>query len=192
MTKALCLALAAALLATTSVHAASDLAKKAGAAPTAVVTPAPGAILRRPAIALFGLYSWGGFGLGARVEWPLAQNLIKEVAYPNEIVGVGGIEYYTQSYSLFTSNYRWNFVRIEAGAMWNFWFTDRFAAYPKLTLGYDVGWLSGWDNAFGPTPSGGGIAIEGALGVIYDLNKAFQLRGEIGNGSLKAGIGIRI
>src|SRR5207237_1453 len=66
MTKALCLAPAAALLATTSVHAASDLAQKAGAAPTAVVTPAPGATLRRPAIALFGLYSWGGFGLGAR------------------------------------------------------------------------------------------------------------------------------
>ena len=144
MTKALCLALAAALLATTTVHAASDLPKKAGAAPTAVVTPAPGATLRRPAIALFGLYSWGGFGLGARVEWPLAQNLIKEVAYPNEIVGVGGIEYYTQSYSLFTSNYRWNFVRIEAGAMWNFWFTDRFAVYP-----WSAWVMTHWASGFG-------------------------------------------
>lgn len=150
-------------------------------------SPAP-ADAGKASIALFGLYSWGGVGLGGRVEWPVLMNAVKEVQWRNDIFAVGGVEYYTQSYNTFGS-YRWNFVRVEAGAMWNFWFLENFAAYPKLTLGYDAAWLSGWNNAYGPTPSGGGLAFEGAVGVIYNITPAIQLRGELGTSSIKAGVG---
>ncbi len=196
-------AILAALLAASAVRAAEPApktepakAEQGSGGETGITATSQAATLNRPAFALFGLYSWGGYGLGARVEWPIAQNTMQSIAkdfqFKNEIVGVGGIDYYTQSYGWFANDYRWNYLRIEAGAMWNFWFTDKFAAYPKLTLGYDAAWLSGWDNAWGPTPSSGGLAFEAAVGVIYDLNKNFQLRGELGNGSIKAGVGFRI
>src|SRR5204863_1190435 len=80
----------------------------------------------RPSLAVFGLYSWGGFGLGARLEWPILANVIKDFQWKNDLLAVGGLEYYTQSYSTFGS-FRWNYVRIEAGAMWNFWVLENFA-----------------------------------------------------------------
>ncbi len=147
----------------------------------------------RPSIVLLGLLPYGGggigIGIGARVEYPVALNVIKEMPFKNDIFVVGGLEYYTQSYSSFGS-YRWNYFRIDAGAMWNFWFLENFAAYPKLTLGYEAASLSGWDTAtYGPAPSSGGLAFEAAAGVIYNLNSTIQLRGELGSHALKAGVG---
>lgn len=172
-----------------STSARSD-SSSSGTASSGAASSGPAAANNaRPSIVILGLYSYGGFGIGARVEYPVALNVLKEVPWRNDIFVVGGIEYYTQSYNYGFGNYRFNYVRIDAGAMWNFWFLENFAAYPKLTLGYDVAWLSGYNNAFGTTPSSGGIAFEGAVGVIYNVTPSIQLRGEIGSSSLKAGVG---
>ena len=145
----------------------------------------------RPSIVLFGLlpYSGGGIGLGigARVEYPVAVNVIKEMPFKNDIFVVGGLDYYTHSYDYgFGSSYRVNYFRFEAGAMWNFWFLENFAAYPKLTLNYDVASVSG---NVGPTNSYSGVNIDAAAGIIFNLNSAISLRAEVGNFALKAGVG---
>ena len=140
----------------------------------------------RPSIVLLGLLAYGGIGLGARVEYPVAVNVIKEIPFKNDIFVVAGLDYYTHSYDYgFGGNYRVNYFRIEAGAMWNFWFLENFAAYPKLTLNYDVASVSG----AGPNNSYSGVNVDAAAGIIYNLNSAIQLRAEVGNFALKAGVG---
>jgi hypothetical protein len=218
--RASAVALAAALLAAAPARAACSkdadcdpgkvcslgkcIVKKAGGTSSGAGAPAParatsadtstsiGAVTAtfRPSIAIFGLYSWGGIGLGGRLEWPLLENLVKEIPFKNDLLAVGGIEYYTESFDTFGGSYRVSAIRVEAGAMWNFWFAHNFAAYPKLTLGYEGAWLS--NNVFGAGGGGGRIVLEAAAGVIYNLTPVFTLRGEIGNGAFKVGIGIRL
>lgn len=76
------------------------------------------------------------------------------------------------------------------GAVWNVWFTSRFAAYPKLGFGLGFGSLS--------TPAGvddastyGGLFGLGAVGAVYKTG-GLVLRAEISNVSIGFGLGLSV
>ena len=48
-------------------------------------------------------------------------------------------------------SYNWTEVVPVAGMMWQVWFNENFAAYPKVELGYAFGWYS---DAQGGTTTG--------------------------------------
>jgi hypothetical protein len=52
-----------------------------------------------PSIAVIALYSWGGLRLGTRCEWPVLT--LKDLQFKNDVLAVGGVEYFTQSYDSF-------------------------------------------------------------------------------------------
>ncbi|HVG59739.1 MAG TPA: hypothetical protein VNA24_14375, partial [Hyalangium sp.] len=64
-----------------------------------------------------------------------------------------------------------------------------FALYPKLDLGYAVGFLTGWNDAWGSRPTYGGFFWQTSVGAIFKT-RSVALRLELGNGLLKGGVGI--
>ncbi len=87
-------------------------------------------------------------------------------------------------------DYSWNGFLAVAGGAWNFWFTPRFAAYPKLDVGWWSGWYSHWDPGLGYTrASFDGLFLQGALGIIYRFDRV-ALRAEAGSGLLRIGLGV--
>jgi hypothetical protein len=148
-------------------------------------------------LSLWGVLDPGpleGAGLGFRVMLPLApRGLLHHPRVRDEFTlelgadflhfndRVGPYPYYV--------DYAWNGVLGVVGATWNFWFTPRFALYPKLDLGYWVGWYDGWDSDFGyRRPSHGGLFLQGAAGLMYRLGSV-ALRAELGSGLVRLGVG---
>jgi hypothetical protein len=161
-------------------------------AATASAGAAPAGTLKGPTI--WGMLPWGGVGIGGRVMFPLGispllrnpsirDNFALEVgadllhwSYDYGAVGVGGF------------SYSWTEVLPVAGLMWNLWFSDRFALYPKVDLGYAFGWMSGWNNP-GPRPTYGGFFVSGDVGALYKFENGIVLRAEAGSSALKLGAG---
>jgi hypothetical protein len=169
----------------------------------AILVPSSAFAARRGATAGTDMLSfWGvldpgpleGAGLGFRVMVPLVPRgvlhhprvrdeftleLGADFVHFNDRVGLA--PYYV--------DYAWNGVLGVVGATWNFWFTPRLALYPKLDLGYWVGWYDDWDPGFGyRRPSHGGLFLQGAAGLMYRLGSA-ALRVELGSGLLRLGLG---
>lgn len=135
----------------------------------------------------------GGAGLGFRVMLPLADGVLHHPRVRDNFsleLGADFLHYSdTVGYPGYYYDYSWNGVLGVVGATWNFWFTPRLALYPKLDLGYMVGWYDGWDDTWGyHHPSYGGLFIQGAAGVMYRLNRV-ALRAELGSGLLRLGVG---
>jgi len=87
-------------------------------------------------------------------------------------------------------DYTWWAFRPRAGLMWDFWLTPQLAVYPKLDLGYEVGWFDGWDANAGPRPGYAGLFLEPSIGLIYRVRPATSLRVELGSEGLKLGVGV--
>ena len=173
-------------------------ASPAAAAPTAMYprsAPGPG----DRSLSIWGVADPGpydGLGLGFRYTLPIVpQGVLHSPSVRDEFTLELGTDFVHYRDQLGPPpgpfvDYSWNGFLAVAGGAWNFWFTPRFAAYPKL----DVGWWYGWysRSTFPPgyaRASFDGVFVQGALGMIYRLDRV-DLRLEAGSGLLRAGIGI--
>jgi hypothetical protein len=136
-----------------------------------------------------------GLGLGLRVGIPVVPQGILHAKVRDELVLEVGADYLHYAdrvgFAPYYVDYSWNGFLLVGGVAWNFWFTPQLALYPKVDLGFQLGWYSGWNGAFGYSHSDlDGIFLQGALGVIYRLPSRLELRAEIGSGLLRLGVGI--
>lgn len=135
-----------------------------------------------------------GVGVGVRAMVPLVpEGLLGSRSVRDELVldlGADFVHYSDRvgAYGYYL-DYTWNGLLPVVGLEWNFWLNRNLALYPKLDLGYWIGWYSGWDNQYGYSRPGGygGFFIEGAVGLIYKLPR-LALRAEVGSGLLRLGV----
>jgi hypothetical protein len=174
-------------------------ASPAAAAPAAMYTQssAPGPGDRSVSVwAVMDPGPYDGLGVGARYTLPIVpQGVLRSPTVRDEFTLELGADFvrYSDRIGLPPGpfvDYAWNGFLAAAGGAWNFWFTPRFAAYPKV----DVGWWYGWytRSTFPPgytRASFDGLFVQGALGLIYRFDRV-ALRLEGGSGLVRAGIGI--
>jgi hypothetical protein len=171
----------------------------AESAPPAVTEPQPRRSSRwgaasAPALSgpsLWGILPWGGFGVGARFMFPLSfPPLLSRTPFRDSWALEAGADllYWNYSY-IANSSYTWTEIVPVVGVMWNVWFTNDFAAYPKVEVGYAFGWYGGINGSSAGYPTHGGIFPEGAAGVLYKLSGGLTLRGEVGYAGAKVGLG---
>jgi hypothetical protein len=139
---------------------------------------------------------YDGLGVGARYTLPIVpEGVLHSPSVRDELTLELGADFVRYSDRVGFPpgpfvDYSWNGFLAVAGGAWNFWFTPRFAAYPKL----DFGWWYGWYSPSSPAPgfrraSFDGLFLQGALGVIYRFDRV-ALRVEGGSGLVRAGVGI--
>jgi hypothetical protein len=128
-------------------------------------------------------YDSVGLGVGARYQKTIVpQGFIRDSEITDDLGIEGSFEFRHHSVD---DDWSYNEIDLAAGVVWNVWFTERFAVYPKLGLGYGFGWFS---DDFGQDESDyGGFFLLGAAGVLYRLD-AVTLRAEIGSQSLQLGV----
>jgi hypothetical protein len=187
--------------------AAKAFANQEPAAPAAVAPPAATAPASQPAattqsagrtdgdtpntrgFSVWGGLPWGGWSVGGRFMMPLKIGpVLKSGSIKDSWALEVGVDYLHIS-----DNYggvidiSYNEILPVAGIMWNFWFNEKFAVYPKLEAGYAIAWFSSdyGDNI----PGYGGLFVSGAGGVLYKLDNGMTLRAEAGISGLKAGVG---
>ena len=160
---------------------------------TASAPAAPG----MKGLSLWGIIPWGGYGAGARfmIPLPIPSLLVnaKTSLHDNWDLEFGA-DLLHWSYNLGVPGnsfrYSWTEVLPVAGVMWNVWFNQNFAIYPKLELGYAFGWFSDWNTGYGANqPTYGGFFIAGDAGALYKLDNGLTLRAELGSDGLKLGAG---
>jgi hypothetical protein len=143
-------------------------------------------------ISVWGILPWGGIGAGGRFLRPLPiRPLLVNTQLRDSFALEGGVDLLHWSYNyapVAGANYSWTEIVPVIGAMWNVWFTDNFALYPKLEVGYAWGWFSDW-NFGGPRPTYGGLFADATAGALYKLNNGVTLRAELGYAGLKLGAG---
>jgi hypothetical protein len=140
---------------------------------------------------VWGILPWGGIGIGARFMIPLGvRPLLVNTNLRDSFALEFGADLLHWSYSYPNAgfSYSWTEVLPVAGVMWNIWVNDRFAFYPKVELGYALGWYSnlGSNSAIG---SYGGVWADGAVGALYNIGGGLTLRAEAGSSGLKLGAG---
>jgi hypothetical protein len=177
------------------------LAMSAGSAhaddPFEAPPPAAGVMVAGPGVAqsltgptVWAILPWGGYGVGGRMMIPLGiPGVIRSpFVVDNFAIDVGAdVLHWSYDYGYAPGGYGWTEVLVVGGFMWDFWFTNRFAIYPKAELGYALGWFSGFDGA-GTRPTYGGFFIAGDAGVVYKLDAGLTLRAEIGSSGAKVGV----
>ena len=134
-----------------------------------------------------------GIGAGARFMLPLVPEGFLHARIKDELTlefGADFVHYEDKvGWAPYYLDYSWNGILPVVGAAWNFWFTPRFALYPKLDVGYWFGWYSGWRDEYGyGHPGWGGAFVQGAVGLIYQL-QSVALRVELGSGLMRIGVG---
>ena len=145
------------------------------------------------ALTLWGAVGYGGmYGVGVRFMFPVGPSLLKLSNIRDQLAVELGVDYLRESYGYFSyGNYSWSEILPVAGCMWQFWLLPNLAVYPKVDLGYAIGWLSGYDYCNGipncSNPSYGGFFWDISAGVMYTLGKV-ALRAEIGNELVKGGV----
>jgi hypothetical protein len=132
-----------------------------------------------------------GFGVGARYQITLVPEGVIGASRVRDDIGIEfGLDWFHYSWNdpFFAVSWTYNEVAPVVGGVWNFWFTPRFAIYPKIDLLYRIGWWS--SNVPGAASPGGfgGFDVQGAAGIIYKFDKV-ALRAEIGSYSIRLGIG---
>jgi hypothetical protein len=165
--------------------------------PAAAPVSAPANALALPkALTLWGAVGYGGmYGVGARFMFPVGPSLLKLSSIRDQLAVELGVDYLRESYGysgyLSSGDYSWSEILPVAGCMWQFWLLPNLAVYPKVDLGYAIGWLSGYDYCDGiagcSNPSYGGFFWDISAGVMYTLGKV-ALRAELGNELVKGGV----
>jgi hypothetical protein len=149
-----------------------------------------------------GLSIWGildpgpvnGLGFGARYTIPLVpEGVLHSPRVHDEFTLEAGADFVHYGdhvgYGPGAFDYSWNGLLPVVGATWNFWLTPKLALYPKLDLGYWIGWYSGWNAGYGYNRADyGGFFVQGAAGLIYRF-QTVSLRVELGSGMMRAGVG---
>lgn len=182
----------------TSLMAALTLASSALAAEAAVdvnsgTLGAPEAGGMHQTISLLGNLGYGysagtGFGVSGRYQHTIVpEGVIKSPSIGDDFGIEGAVDYYHYSWDFFGVSWSYNEIVISASAVWNLWFTDEFAAYPRLGLGYGFGSFSDNTGFSAPDDGYGGLVFVGGVGVVYELDP-ITLRAELTNGSLGLGV----
>ncbi len=142
-------------------------------------------------VSAWGILGYGnGFGIGGRYMMPLVpEGFLKHDQIKDQLALEFGVDLVHYSYSFLIDDYGFMQILPVVGAMWNVWLNDQFALYPKLDLGYGVGFFTGWNDAWGNRPTHGGFFWQTSVGLIYKTSSV-AVRLELGNGLLKGGVGI--
>jgi hypothetical protein len=151
-------------------------------------------------------YHWWdtAYGLGFRYQVPLLpEGLLKNPNVKDDLAIDAGLDFVHLSYGNVVTGYNpstfaltysdlsWNALIPTVGVLWNFWLTPQLAVYPKLNLGFVIGWWSAdWANGYGPSSSSS-FFLEGAVGAQYKMDK-LSLRAEAGSGMLKLGVAFQL
>jgi hypothetical protein len=153
---------------------------------------APGQVAPRPApgpsgYTFWGGLPWGGWSVGGRYMMPLPLGPILQSSSVRDSWAVElGLDYLHLGDSYGPYDISYNELLPVAGMMWNIWFSDNFALYPKLELGYAYAWFS---SDYGPNVGGyGGLFLSGAAGLLYKMDNGLAIRAEAGVSGLKAGL----
>jgi hypothetical protein len=167
-----------------------------GALPAAAA-PVKAARPRRPvgvgeAFSFWGVIDPGpvdGVGVGGRFALPVVpQGFLHSPTVRDELVlelGADFVHYRERIGWPYYVDYSWNGLLAVGGAAWNFWFTPRFAAYPKLDLGWWFGWYRGWDG-YGRRDFDG-VFLQAAAGIVYRFDSA-AFRLELGSDLVRIGV----
>lgn len=159
------------------------------APPTVAVSGTPGESSN--ALSLWAILPWGGYGIGGRfmMPFPTIPRLLTHTKFKDYWALEFGADYLHWSYGFGAfGDYSWNALLPTASIMWQVWLLPNLGVYPKAEVGYEFGWYSGWNDAWGNRPSYGGLFINGAAGIIFQLNSSLALRGEAGYAGAKAGV----
>jgi hypothetical protein len=163
------------------------------AAPVNLAAPAPFGQTGGPSgPSLWGILPWGGYGIGARYMMPLpiTQLLTRTKFRDYWALEFGAdIMHWNYDYGFGTTgfNYSWTEVVPVVGMMWQVWFTENFAAYPKIEVGYAFGWYSDTNGVNTGLSGGNRFFPDGTAGVLYKLGN-LTLRAEAGYVGGKAGV----
>jgi hypothetical protein len=140
-------------------------------------------------LSIFGILGLNydiGLGVGVRYQKTLVpEGFIRNSSITDDLGIEGSFEFRHYGYS----GYYYNEYDLGVGVVWNLWFTERFAAYPKLGLGYGIASWS--DDVYGEDSDYGGFLLWFAAGVVYKLD-AVTLRAEIGTNALQLGVGFTL
>jgi len=143
-----------------------------------------------------GFSAWGivgygnGLGIGGRFMMTARpEGFLQHDRFKDQLAVEFGIDLLRFSYSFLGDDYGFTAILPVAGVLWNVWVNDRFAVYPKLDLGYALGFYTGWSDTLGSRPTHGGFFWQASAGLLYKTGSV-ALRLELGNGLLKAGAGI--
>jgi hypothetical protein len=164
------------------------------AAPGSAGAPAPFGPAAGPGgPSIWGVLPWGGFGLGARymIPLPITQLLTRTKFHDYWALEFGAdILRFNYDYGLGASAYSYSWTEIipVVGMMWQFWINDSFAVYPKIELGYAVGWYSDTNGSTTGLSGGNHFFPDGTAGLLYKLGNGITLRAEAGYVGGKAGI----
>ncbi len=138
-------------------------------------------------------YSSTGFGAGVRYQKTLVPDGFLKGATIKDDLGIeAGADFvrYSWNAGYLSSNYSWSVNEITpvVGALWNLWLTPQLAVYPKIDFGYHIVTVSTPSAYSGPSASYGGFAFQGAVGIVYKLDR-LTIRAEAGSYTLRAGAG---
>jgi len=165
------------------------------AAPGMTGQPAPFGVTGGPGgPSLWGVLPWGGYGMGARymLPLPITQLLTRTKFRDYWALEFGAdILHWSYDYGVIGGsnfNYSWTAVVPVVGMMWQVWFTENFAVYPKIEAGYGFGWYSDTNGQTSNLSGGNHFYPSGTAGVLYKLNNGITLRAEAGYVGGKAGI----
>ena len=166
--------------------APSPYAPAPAPAVTAVGVAGAAPSLQGPTI--WGIYSWGGLGVGARYALPVYGSVLHHPTLRDnfELEFGGDFVHRTYDYGL-AGSYSWTIIRVAAGVMWDIWVNDQFAFYPKIELGYNH-YSYSFDNGYNYTGSDSPVYFNGAAGILYKINGGLTLRAELGNAALYGGV----
>lgn len=156
--------------------------------PTAVAEPAAAAPPK--GLSVWGIFPWQGYGFGARFMLPVGiQPILRGSGITDNFALEFGADFvhWTDGY-LNGTDYGVSHVTPVFGLMWNIWLLPQLAIYPKVELGYAVGWFTGWANT-GSRPDANYVFWNLSGGLLYKVNSALTLRAETGYAGAKLGVG---
>jgi hypothetical protein len=102
--------------------------------------------------------------------------------------------YWDPAYGYRNTGYGVNSLNILGGVLWNWWLTPKFSVYPKIDVGYEYAWLTGWPDSpyVGSKPSYSTVFVNGAVGLMYRVGNQFTFRLETGTHALTIGAALDI
>jgi hypothetical protein len=161
------------------------------AAPTSSVSTTVPSGAQAKGFSLWGILPWSGIGVGGRFMLPLGiKPILTNTSLHDSFALEFGVDFIHQSVGIDPYTWSWNEIVPVVGIMWNIWVNEHFAFYPKLGVGWAIGWHSTAGTGFAGGYGGyGGFYPEGAGGVLYKLDNGLTLRAEGGYGGLKLGAG---
>jgi hypothetical protein len=158
------------------------------AAAPAPGVPAMGAAPSLQGPTIWGIYSWGGLGVGARYALPIYGSVLHHPTLRDNFELEFGGDFVHRSFDVGLGyGYSWTIIRVAAGVMWDIWVNDQFAFYPKIELGYNH-YSYSFDNGYNYTGNDSPLYFNGAAGILYKINGGLTLRAELGNAALYGGV----